>query len=119
MYSVGESIQATYVDANPYGSSEGSLRVYIPSLMPLITMGNPRVTPVSLNKSCYCNSNDCKPAISSKLDTQNYVTARASYNEYKYGCYWFGSGLRVISKTPDCLSCSLSPGEEDNSTLWP
>ena len=87
--------------------------------MPLITMGQPITTPVSLNKSCYINAPDCAPSIAANLNTQNYVTAKSSYNDYDMPCYWFGSSLKVMAKTPDCLSCRLHPEEEDNSTDWP
>ena len=119
MYNLNEPIDAFYVHANPYGSSAGDLKVYIPSLMPEIIMGYPLKTPVSLNKSCYANANDCMPTIAANLDTQNYVTAKAAYNSYTYPCYRFGRFLKVIPKTPDCLTCKLFPEEGDNSTYWP
>jgi hypothetical protein len=119
MYNLSEYIQALYVQSNPYGSSTGNLKVYIPSLMPLIGMGNPKITPVSLNKSCYCNAIDCKPSVASRINTQNFVTAQAPSNNYKNSCYRFGSGLKIMAKTKDCLTCKLHPEEEDNSTDWP
>ena len=119
MYSLSEYIQANYVHAKPYGSSAGSLKIYIPSLMPLINMGTPKITPIGLNKSCYCNAADCKPSVASKINTQNYATAKAPYHPYDFSCYWFGSGLKIMAQTEDCLSCRLYPEEEDNSTPWP
>lgn len=119
MYNLNEYISAKYVKEKPYGSSSGRLKVYIPSLMPLIPMGTPRTTPVSLNASCYCNANDCKPSVASQISTQNFVTAQAPYNSYRFPCYWYGTGLKVIAKSEDCLECKLSPEEEDNSTSWP
>ena len=119
MYGINETLQANYIHSKPYGSSSGSLRVYIPSLMPLIAMGIPKITPVSLNTTCFCNASDCKPAVANKIDTQNYVTAEASYTEYKQPCYYYGSSLKVNSRTEDCLTCRLNPSEEDNSSPWP
>lgn len=119
MYSLNDYIDAVYIQSNPYGSSYGDLKVYIPSLMPLIGMGTPKTTPVSLNRSCYCNASECKPAISSSINTQNYVTAKAPYHSYRSSCYWFGTNVKVTPQTTDCLTCRLSTEEEDNSTPWP
>ena len=115
MFAVNQVLDATYVHAKPYGSSNGNLRIYIPKLMPHISMGNPKTTPVALNKSCYINANDCKPSIAAKIDTQNYVTAKASYNKYKDSYYRYGSSIKVVAKDDDCLVCKLSPEDEDNS----
>ena len=119
MYTLDEYILGNYVESKPYGSSSGSLRIYIPSLMPMIGMGEPRITPVSLNKSCYCNANECKPSIASRVRTQNYVTAQSPYHNFEKPCYWFGDDLKVMTKSEDCLECRLYPEEEDNSTDWP
>ena len=119
MYSLSEYILAKYVHSSPYGSSAGNLKVYIPSLMPLITMGTPTITPVSLNKACYCNANDCNPSIGSNLNTQNFVTATSPYHPYNSPCYWFGKDLKIMAQTPDCLTCRLYSEEEDNSSPWP
>ena len=119
MFGTNQVVQAKYVHAKPYGTSKGSLKVYIPSLMPNITMGLPKSTPVALNKSCYCNASECKPSVSSQLNTQNYVTADKPYSPFNEDCYYYGSGIAVISKTADCLSCQLSPSNGDNSKEWP
>lgn len=119
MYSVNENVKANYVHVKPYGTSSGSLKVHIPSMMSKIPMGKPKITPVSLNKSCYANANECKPSIASKLNTQNYATAQAPYHEYEKPCFYFGDSLVVTMKYKDGLSCRLCPEEEDNSTDWP
>ena len=87
--------------------------------MPLISMGVPKTTPISLNRSCFINAEDCKPSIASMINTQNFVTAKASYNSYRKPCYYYGKELRVIPKNEDFLSCQVSPEEADNSTNWP
>ena len=115
LYKVNECISAIYVDASPYGRSSGNLRVYIPSLMPNISMGYPRTTQVSLNRSCYCNANECKPSVSTTINTQNFVTAIEAYFKYSKPCYRYGTDIAVIAKREDCLTCRLAPDEEDNS----
>lgn len=119
MFSLTSHVDAKYVDAKPYGSSSGSLRVYIPSIMPQVAMGTPRITPVSLNKACFINAEDCKPSVASMIDTQNYVTAKAPYTPYENPCYYYGRDLKVIPKSSDFLSCQLNSDEEDNSVNWP
>ena len=90
-----EFVQCQYVQSRPYGSDAGDLALYCPSLMPLIGMGTPKTTPVSLNKSAYCNSNECKPSVSSKITTQNYITGKANYHNFDFPCYWYGTGITV------------------------
>ena len=119
MFSLTSYVSAEYVHAKPYGSSNGSLKVYIPLIMPQIAMGTPKITPVSLNTSCFSNASDCKPAVASMINTQNYITAKAPYNPYRKPCYYYGKGLKVIPKTNDFLICQLGSEEEDNSVNWP
>lgn len=119
MFSVGQVLSAYYVHSKPYGSSSGSLKVYVPSVMPKISMGNPKVTPVGLNSSCYCNASDCKPSVASQISTQNYMTGLSPVNPYSLPCYYYGSGIKVVAKTTDCLTARLDSGEEDNSRSWP
>lgn len=119
MFKSNQYLDAVFVNASPYGSSSGALKVYIPSVMNGISMGKPKATPVALNKACFANAGDCKPAVSNKISTQNYVTAKAPYGSYSKPCYWYGTGIKVTSENDDCLSCRLVPEEEDNSTEWP
>lgn len=110
---------ANYVHVKPYGTSSGSLKVYIPSIMSKIPMGAPKITPVSINKSAFINANDCKPALANMLNTQNYATAKAPYNQYKLPCYYFGDVIDVNALQADFLTCQLSPETTDNSKNWP
>ena len=119
MFVVDQIIKGYYVNSNPYGTSDGSLKVYLPELMPMISMGNPRSTPSSLNSSCYCNASDCKPSVSSSINTQNFVTAKAPYTTYELPCYRYGTEIAVQAKADDCLTCRLYPESTDNSILWP
>lgn len=117
MFYFDEVLVSKYVQQQPWGSSAGSLLVYIPDLMPLIGMGIPRTTSTSLNKSCYSNASDCKPSVSGSARVQNYVTAEAPYHEYKLPLYAFGSEIAVNVKGFDCPTCRLTPEEIDNSFI--
>ena len=114
MYNISSSVSAIYVQGKPYGTTFGDLKVYIPTLMAHITMGVAKITPISLNKSCYCNASECKPSIASYINTQNYVTAN-NYGEYSYPYYKYGSKIMVRPRNEDFLSCILRPDECDNS----
>lgn len=115
MFTINNGVRANYIHGSPYGTSRGNLRVYIPELMTNIPMAYPKITPISLNKSCYSNASDCRPTISTHIDTQNFVTAQSGYNSYYGSLYYFGSELVIKPKTEDCLVCKLAPDECDNS----
>ena len=115
MFIINKAVRAIYVHGSLYGTSHGNLRVFIPELMPNIPMGYPKITPISLNKSCYCNASDCKPAIASYLNTQNFVTAERAYNSYYGSLYKYGNEIAILPNTEDCLTCKLSPADCDNS----
>lgn len=115
MFKLNIPLSAKYVHGKPYGTSYGNLHVYIPDLMPKISMGYPKITPTSLNKSCYSNAEECRPAIASQINTQNFVTAQKSYLSYEGSLYQYGSEISVIPTTEDCLTCKLAPDDCDNS----
>ena len=115
MFNANESLSAIYVHSSGDGTSIGDLKVYVPALMPNISMGVSKITPVSLNKACFANATDCKPSVSSKLSTQNFITAKESFNSYKHPYYRYGSSIRVVVKDADSLECKLAPEELDNS----
>lgn len=77
------------------GSSGGSLPVYVPSLMPFIGMGTAKATPKALNPGCFCNANDCKPAIRKMLKQQNFITARGINRPFRYGYFRLGDTIQV------------------------
>lgn len=74
-------LDAYYVNTTPWGSSSGNFKVYCPTLMPQVSMGVARsLSPVSLNKTIFCNANDCAISIASRVTPLNYITARAVAN---------------------------------------
>ena len=115
MFNDEQVLKGTYIQQTPWGSSGGSLRIHLPELMPKIPAGLPNSTQISLDRSCYSNANDCKPAVSSQVTTQNYVTAQAPYHSYQLPYYPYGAAIAVHSRNFDCLTCRLSPEEIDNS----
>ena len=88
------SVVIRYVQAKPYGTSLGNLKVHCPSLMPLIPMDTPKVTSVGLSKVIFKNAPDCAITIPSQIKTQNYFTAlKARSPGYAYMQYDFGAEM--------------------------
>lgn len=81
LWSISDNEIAYYISPRSNGNVS-SLRLYIPVLMPLISKGSPKQTPVSLNKSCIVNATECKPTISSTIRTQNYKTVPRIATQY-------------------------------------
>ena len=80
-YTVDSKEYCYNVDRPYYQPS--SMQVYIPALMPEISMGLPKITPsISLNQSMFANDASCRPKPSSTISTQNYVTITRWANEY-------------------------------------
>lgn len=58
-----------------------SFKVYIPKLMPLINAGKPIQAKQFISPSIFANSDECKPAISTTITTQNFKTLQMADNE--------------------------------------
>lgn len=54
----------------------------VPKLMPLIPVGEPRVTKGTINRSIFCNASECKPVPSHVISLQNYITIPRHKHEY-------------------------------------
>lgn len=108
-----------YTIVSPYCSSNGSLMLYVPKLMPAIPRGTPKTTSVSLNKACFINDVKCAPSISSRISTQNYVTVPPQANRsFQLPVFYPGSRVfvEVHNLNPDKLFVTT---KEDNSSLPP
>lgn len=105
----------------PYTSSSGTQLLYVPSIMPQITLprGQPKPKRVTLNKACFINDQKCKPAISSQISLQNYISVPPAANR-SFSAPVFYSGSRIIIEVtngdPDKLTLST---KEDNSSYPP
>lgn len=53
----------------------GSWRVYIPKIMPLITMGTARRSRVSIDTSILVNASGCRPTLNRIVSELNYIMA--------------------------------------------
>lgn len=88
MSSKNEIINGTYV---------GSKEAHISSVMPLIPVGLPKITPNALNKSCYINATECKPSVASTINSQNFLTIVKNHSEDDRK-FSFGDSLQISSK---------------------
>lgn len=114
-WSMGEFEIAKYSPISG-DSNASNLQLYIPKLMPLISFGKPKVTPIPLDKSILENDDSCKPSVNSMIKTQNYRTVPRTNNR-KFARIQFLQGaeiqIEVKDGDPDNLYVST---KIDNST---
>ena len=106
--------EAIYVGKRPYGTSYGDLKVYCPALMKNITMGPAkRLTPVSLNKSMFCNSNECAITPMSKVVPLNYITAKSYYQtEFQLPHLDYGVTIVIRGNDHDFQSVNITTNKD-------
>lgn len=68
--------------------------LYIPKIMPLISMGTRKVSSVSLNSSILANSSECKPTINGTVKTQNFINV-PKHPKAKFAQRWKMHGIEV------------------------
>ena len=109
--------ELAYAIVPPYQGSNGTLKLYIPKIMPAVAMGAPKSTSVTLSSSCFCNDSKCKPSVPGSVSTQNYLTVPPQANRsFELPVLWYGSRVfvEVRHKNPDNLFVTT---KEDNSAL--
>lgn len=79
-----EEYEVAKVSPISCASNGGSLQLYIPKLMPLISFGIPKASPETLSKSIFINDDTCKPNVSSTIMSQNYKTVTRPTNRKFY-----------------------------------
>lgn len=106
--------EAIYVGKRPYGTSYGDLKVYCPVLMKNITMGPAqKLTPVSLNKSMFCNSNECAITPMSKVTPLNYITAKSYYQtEFQLPHLDYGATIIIRGNDNDFQSVNITTNKD-------
>lgn len=55
-------------------------KLYVPKIMPLITMALPKETTVQLTSSMFVNEKSCKPVVQSAIKERNYLKATRPAN---------------------------------------
>lgn len=108
MWKANKYEDCKYVQSTPWGTSHGALQVHCARLMPSIPMGRPKVTPVPISKTLFVNAADCNPGIAARINTQNYITAKAPVSDFKDPHYDFGSSLQVEALDEFMQSCRLT-----------
>lgn len=104
---------------SPWGSSSGRLPLYIPKLMPYISMGRPKTTRVPINKGCYCNASECKPNVGNSLTAQNYIMVGPQDNRsYSLPYFYYGDTIQVEVHNKNVDQLYLST-KVDNSCMIP
>ena len=105
---------AIYVGKKPYGSAYGDLKVYCPNLMKNIPMGlAKKLTPVTLNKSMFCNSDECKITPMSKVVPQNYITAKSyQHTEFQLPHIDYGTTIEIHGTDHDFQTTSITTNKD-------
>ena len=77
------------------GPNEGNtFKVYVAKVLPLVSFAKPKVKTVAIRKTCYINAPKCKPSISAKVKTRNYLTLPLSTNA-NIDCAKHGTKLKI------------------------
>lgn len=108
---------AQYVGKKPYGAAYGDLKVYIPALMPKVSMGLAKKLPaVTINKTMFCNSKECQITPMSKVIPQNYVTAKSyKHTEFQRPHLDFGTTIEVHADDHDFQATSISTNKDPST----
>lgn len=102
---------------SPKGSSGGTLPLYIPKIMPNISMGKKKTFTVGINKSCYCNASECKPNVASTLTGQNYINVPPQANRsFQNPLFYYGDTIQVEIQSGNVDEIYLST-RVDNSKV--
>lgn len=96
MFTDGQLLDAVYVQAIPYGTSSGSLKVYIPSALPNLSQpSNLNSKPSYIDSACFTNTSECKPSVAKKVETREWLYALAPNFPYQHSLISYGAKLKV------------------------
>lgn len=96
MFTDGQLVDAVYVQNRPYGTSSGSLKVYIPLALPQLPQpSNLNTKPYTIDSSSFANTSECKPAVAKKVETREWILAQAPNFPYKCSLISYGAALKV------------------------
>ena len=97
-------------------ASESPLKVIIPKLCPLINSGLPKNNPpTSISTSCYANASDCKPIVSSTINTRNYLELEMMPNQqFKKDHFWKNDKMIVEIRNKNIYDMKIT-NRLDNS----
>lgn len=110
-------VPAQFVGKKPYASSYGDLKVYIPSLMPQVTMGLAKtLSPYTINKKLFCNSDECAISPMSKVTPQNFVTAKSVlHTEFQSPHIDYGATIEIHGNDHDFQTVQINTNKDPTS----
>lgn len=102
-------------------SSDSPLKVYIPKLCPMISSGIPKDNPPSiLSTSCYANASECKPIVSSKIKTKNYLEIEMMPNQkFKNDHFWQGDKMVVEIRNGNIYDMRITNKIDESHESFP
>lgn len=116
-FTCSSNTDAQYVGKKPYGSAYGDLKVYIPALMPKVSMGLAKKLPaVTINKKMFCNSDECQITPMSKVTPQNYATAKSyKHTEFQRSHLDFGSTIEIKGNDHDFQAVTITTNKDPST----
>lgn len=100
-------------------SSNGTLLLHIPKLMPAVPFGTPKITPVPLSASIFINDEKCKPKPPKTINTQNYLTVpRQEDRFFKRATLKKGSRILVEVQNGNPDGLRVSTKEDPSTGAW-
>lgn len=86
-----------------------SIPLYVPSLMPNVSSGSPKITPkTTKGTKVFKNSAKCKPVAKRVIKVQNYITPSFSRNQTWRGLRKEGSSGYYIPRKSKVVCTSLT-----------
>ena len=70
-----------FYNVNEPNYTPSTIQAYVPTFMPNIPMGIPKVSKMGINVGMFCNGGDCRVSPSNTIATQNYITLPHYQNE--------------------------------------
>ncbi len=116
-FTSNQLLEAQYVGKKPYGPAYGDLKVYCPTLMPKVPMGLAKtLSPVTINKSMFCNSDECKITPMSKVTPQNFLTARTyKHTEFQRPHLDFGVTIEIKANDHDFQDTNITTNKDPST----
>lgn len=71
-----------------------TFKVYVAKILPLVSFAKPKEKTVAIRKTCFINADKCKPSISTKVKTRNYLNIPLSTNA-NIDCVKHGTKLKL------------------------
>ena len=96
------SLNTSEVGKSCGANSGDTFKVYVAKVLPLVSFAKPKVKTVAIKKTCFINAAKCKPSVSTKVKTRNYINIPKSTNtKIKSAKHGTKLNISVLNKNID------------------